>query len=152
MSRLHSTLLALALGAVAAAGLFAAVQTVRLGQRVAATKPAVPARQLASRQAKLVRWSQSLRRERAKRPPELPKLPKFAPVAAPAVSAAPTAAVAAAPAPVKYVRPKPVVKYKRASQPATTTTTSQSPSDDQGETGDDSGQSDDPPSDDGGDG
>ena len=148
MSRLHSTLLALILGTVATAGLFAAVQTVQLGQRASASKPKVAVRELASRQAKLDRWSRSLRREQAKRPPSLPKLPKFAPVAAPAA----VPATSAAP-PVKYVQARPVVKYRRASRPPTTTTTqSQSSSDEEGDSSDDSSQSDDPPGDDGGDG
>jgi cytoskeletal protein RodZ len=118
MSRLHSTLIALVLGSVVVAGLFAAAKTVRLGQNVSAPKRPVAVRELAFRQAKLDRWSRSLRAERAKRPPALPKVPKFAPVpspqaAAPATSAAAPAASQAEPQ-VRYVRPKPVVKYQRA--------------------------------------
>jgi hypothetical protein len=138
MSRLHSTLVALVLGAVAAGGLFAAVQTVRLGQN--ALKPTQAAvRELASRQAKLARWSQSLRDARAKHPPALPKFPKFAPVPAPAAPSA--TPVAAAAAPVRYVRPRPVVKYRRSSTAKTTTTAQSSSSDD----GTGSGSSDDGP-------
>lgn len=148
MSRLHSTFVALVLAAVAAAGLFAAVKTVRLGQRVSAQTPAHATRDLASRQAKLTRWSESLHKQLAKRPPALPKLPTYAPVQAPpATAASPSATrVAAASPPVKYVRPKPVVKYRHASAPTTTTTSTQpSWSDDDGS--DDSGSSDDGTSD-----
>lgn len=127
MSRLHSTLVALVLGAATAAGLFAAVQTVQLGQKVSAPKTvALAPRDLAFRQAKLDRWSKSLRRQRAKRPPALPKLPKFAPVphAAPApAQAAPAAPTAAAP--VRYVRARAVVKYRHGSPPPASTTSSQ---------------------------
>ena len=132
MSRLHSTLVALVLGAAAAAGLFAAVHTVRLGQKVSAPKPAATG-VFASRQAKLARWSRSLRKARAKHPPTLPKLPRFAPVQTPAAPV-----VAAAPQ-VKYVQPPPVVKYRRASRSAktTTTTTNQSSRSDDGGPSDD---------------
>jgi hypothetical protein len=134
MSRLHSTLVALVLGAAAAAGLFAAVHTVRLGQKVSAPKPAAP--EIASRQAKLARWSRSLREARAKHPPTLPKLPRFAPVQT-------AATPVAAPAPqVTYVRPQPVVKYQRASrstQTTTTTATRSSWSDDGGRSDDGTG-------------
>src|SRR6476646_5177412 len=82
MSRLHSTLIALVLGSVAAAGLFAGVKTVRLGQTVSAATHPVAARELALRQAKLDRWSRSLRAQQAKRPPALPRVPKFASVSA----------------------------------------------------------------------
>jgi hypothetical protein len=141
MSRLHSTLVAFILGGAAAAGLFAAVHTVRLGQNVSAAKAApVAARKIAARQAKLDRWSRSLQKARAKRPPALPRLPKFKPVqsppAAPAAAPPPAAAVAAAPQ-VKYVRPT-VVRYRHASSsPKTSTTTSRSSWSDDGGTSDD---------------
>lgn len=139
MSRLHSTLIALVLGSVAAAGLFAGVKTVRLGQKVSTPTHPVAARELASRQAKLDRWSRSLRAQRAKRPPALPKVPKFAPVSSPqaAAPAASTAATASpATAQVRYVRPKPVVEYQRAAgkSPATVTPTQRAWSDDDGTT------------------
>ena len=72
MSRLNSTLIALVLGATAVAGLFAAVRTVRLGQSASApqTVSATP-QKLAARRAKLVHWSRSLERARAKHPPAL---------------------------------------------------------------------------------
>jgi hypothetical protein len=139
MSRLHSTLIALVLGSVAAAGLFAGVKTVRLGQKVSAATHPVAARELALRQAKLDRWSRSLRAQQAKRPPALPRVPKFAPVSA-RQAAAPEAspvAPAASPVtpPVTYVRPKPVVEYQRAAGKSTTaTSTQQSSSDDDGTT------------------
>ena len=127
MSRLHSSLIALVLGSVAAAGLFAGVKTVRLGQKVSAAKHPVAARELASRQAKLDRWSRSLRAQQAKRPPALPKVPKFAPVPSPQPAASPVspaAAVSPVAPQVRYVRPKPVLKYQRAAGKSTTTATS----------------------------
>jgi hypothetical protein len=129
MSRLHSTLVAFILGAAAATGLFAMSRTIRLGQGAAAAQPALIARELASRQAKLAHWSHNLELARAKHPPGLPKIPKFAPV--PAAPAAPAAPVAAAP-PVTYVQPAAVVKYRHASAPHTTTSSSKSSSSDDG--------------------
>jgi hypothetical protein len=129
MSRLHSTVVALVPGAATAAGLFAAVRTVQLGQKVSAPKTvSLAPRDLASRQAKLDRWSKSLRRQRAKRPSALPKLPKYAPVPVPQAASAASPVAQAAPAseaPVRYVRPLAVVKYRRATPPPATTTSSQ---------------------------
>lgn len=107
MSRLHSTLIALVLGSVAVAGVFAGVKTVRLGQKVSVPTHRVSARELAFRQAKLDRWSRSLRAEQAKRPPALPKVPTFAPVSSPPAAASTASQV-------RFVRPKPVVEYQRA--------------------------------------
>ena len=152
MSRLHSTLVALVLSAATAAGLFAAVKTVRLGQKAAAPK-AVPAaaREIASRQAKLDRWSKSLQESRAKRPPALPKLPKYQPVhAQPAAPASAPASPEASAPPVRYVRPT-VVKYRHASTPKTSTGAAGSSGSDDGETSDHGGTSDDGGSTDGGD-
>jgi hypothetical protein len=136
MSRLHSTFVALVLAAATSVGLFAAVHTVQLGQKVAAPRSApVAARDLASRQARLDRWSKSLQRERVKHPPALPKLPKFAPVQAPQAGPASPAATAAATASapqVRYVRPRPVVRYRHASPSAKTSASSQSSSSDDG--------------------
>lgn len=139
MSRLHTTLVALVLGAATAAGLFAAVRTVQLGQKTSAPETApLAARDLASRQAKLDRWSMSLRQQRAKQPPALPKLPKFAPVkTSPPVAAAPAASPAAAAPQVSYVRPT-VVKYRHASASKSMTSSHASRSGDDG-TSDDAG-------------
>ena len=143
MNRIHSTLIALVIGAAATAGLYAAVQTVRLGQKAPA--PSVSPRDLASRQAKLVAWSRSLHATLAKRPPALPKLPHFAPVPTqPAPAPAPAPSVAPTPAPVTYVQAPTVVKYKHATSATTTTTSSWS---DDGSSDDGSGGG----SDDGGD-
>ena len=131
MTRIHSTLIALVIGAAATVGLYAAVHTVRLGQKVPA--PIVSAHDLASRQAKLAAWRHSLDATLAKRPPKLPKLPHFAPVPAPQPPAVSVAT--APPPPVTYVQAPTIVKYKHA--PATTTTPT--------------GSSDDGSSDDGGD-
>jgi len=147
MPRLHSTLVALVLGAATTAGLFAAFQTVRLGQSASVrAKPSpVSARSIAVRQAKLARWSKSLREARAKQPPALPKLPKLAPVQIPQAATAAVAASAPMPAASTvqrtYSRPKPVVTYQRASTPATTTSSQPSWSDDSESSG--SGESDD---------
>lgn len=127
MSRLHSTLIALVLGSVAVAGVFAGVKTVRLGQKVPASTHPVAARELAFRQARLDRWSRTLRAEQAKRPPALPKVPTFAPVSSPQPAAS-------AASQVRFVRPKPAVEYQRAAgqSPAAGTTTQQAWSDDDG--------------------
>ena len=139
MNRIHSTLIAVLIGAAATAGLYAAAHTVRLGQKAPA--PSVSAHDLASRHAKLAAWGRSLDTARAKRPPALPKLPHFAPVRA---AQAPSA-IATTPPPVTYVQAPPVVKYEHA-PPATAPTSS--PSDD--EAGDD-GSGDDGEDDPGGD-
>ena len=134
MNRIHSTLIALVIGAAATAGLYAAVQTVRLGQKAPA--PSMSPRVLASRQAKLVAWSRSLHATLAKRPPALPKLPHFAPVPTqPAPAPAPAPSVAPAPAPVTYVQAPTVVKYKHATAAPTTTTTSSWSDDGSGDDG-----------------
>src|SRR4051812_45063026 len=118
MNRIHSTLIAVLIGAAAAAGLYAAVHTVRLGEKAPASS--VSAHDLASRHAKLAAWGPSLEAARAKRPPALPKLPHFAPVAA--RSAAPPTVATAQPD-VTYVRAPTVVKYEHEPTPATTTPT-----------------------------
>lgn len=135
MSRLHSTLIALLIGAAATAGLYAAVHTVRLGQTAA--KPSVSTRDLAARTAKLVAWRHSLHAALAKRPPKLPKLPHYAPVPAPA----PAAPVATAPPPVTYVQAPTVVRYRHATSSATSKSTSSWSDDSSGDggSGDDGG-------------
>lgn len=144
MSRLHSTLIALLLGAAAVSGAYAATRTVRLGATAATTQVATaPARELAARRAKLLRWSRSLARERAKRPPALPRVPHLPPVQVPV--SAPVVAPAVAPSAVTYAQAPPVVRYKRAASPPPTTTTGSSSLGDDG-----SGQSDDGGGDDGG--
>jgi len=144
MSRIHSTVIALVIGAAATIGMYAAVHTVQLGQKVSA--PTVPAHAVASRQAKLDAWSRSLHAALAKRPPALPKLPHFAPVQAPpAPASAPPVAAAKAQPHVTYVRAPTVVKYKHAvTPPTTTTTTTTTPSwsdDGSGDGSDDGGSS-----------
>jgi uncharacterized membrane protein YgcG len=144
MSRLHSTFVAFVLGAAAATGLFAMSRTLRLGQTAAATPPALIARELAVRRAKLAHWSHNLQEARAKHPPALPKIPVFAPIHIPSAPAAPPAAPAAAATPqVTYVRPKAVVTYRHASAPHTSTGSSKPSSSDDGGSddggGDDSG-------------
>lgn len=108
MNRIHSTLIAFVLGGAVTAGAYAAVHTVRLGQKAVAST--IYTHAVAARQAKLVAWHRSLKAALAKRPPALPKLPHFAPVHAPAT---PVAAAPASP-PVTYVQPPPVVAYKHA--------------------------------------
>lgn len=124
MSRLHSTLIALVLGSVAVAGVFAGVKSVRLGQKLSAPTHSVAARELASRQAKLDRWSRSLRAQRAKRPPALPTLPRFASLPSPQAAEPADPTTSSVVPRVTYVRPKPVVEYERAAaKPSTTTST-----------------------------
>jgi uncharacterized membrane protein YgcG len=135
MSRLHSTLVAFVIGAAAATGLFAMVRTVRLGQTVAVPKPALIAREIAARRAKLARWSRNLERARAKHPPALPEIPPAAPPAAPVAAATPK---------VTSVRPRAVVTYRHASAAHTSTGSSKPSSSDDGRSddgggGDDSG-------------
>ena len=123
MTRIHSTLIALVLGAAAAAGLYAAVNTVRLGQK--ASVPSISRHDLAARQAKLSSWNRSLGAALAKRPPALPKVPHFAPapVPAPVQQAAAPPTVATAQPHVTYVHAPTVVVYKHAPTPTTTTPT-----------------------------
>ena len=144
MNRIHSTLIAIVIGAAAAAGLYAAVNTIHLGQKSAV--PSISARDVAARQAKLTTWRHSLDAALSKRPPALPKLPHFAPVSAPAV--APSSAATAQPR-VTYVRPPEVVRYEHEPPPATTTTATTSWSDDES---DDDGSTDDSGDDAGGEG
>ena len=127
MNRIHSTLIALVVAVAAAVGAYAAVHTVRLGQKAPA--PSVSRHAVAVRQAKLVAWRRSLEAALAKRPPTLPKLPHFAPVPAPA-PAAPN--VVAAPPPVTYVQALPVVHYRHepSTYPATSGSGDDGPSDD----------------------
>ena len=135
MSRIHSTLIALLIGAAATFGLYAAVRTAQLGQKTAA--PSISAHDLAARKAKLTAWRHSLHATLAKRPPKLPKLPHFAPVAA--QPASPPPAVATAQPHVTYVQAPTVVQYKHASTPATTTSTTSWSDDGSGDDGGDSG-------------
>jgi hypothetical protein len=139
MTRIHSTLIALVLGAAAAAGLYAAVHTVRLGQKTPASS--VSRHDLAARQAKLSAWGRSLEVALRKRPPALPKLPHFAPVAPRQLVAPQT--VATAQPPVTYVHAPTVVRYEHAPAPTTTTTatagTDDEPSDDSSDDTGDSG-------------
>jgi hypothetical protein len=135
MSRIHSTLIALVIGAAATTGMYAAVHTVQLGQKAAA--PTIPAHVLAARKAKLAAWRHSLHATLAKRPPKLPKLPHFAPVAAAQPAPPPPPAATAQPR-VTYVQAPTVVQYKHA--PAATTTTSKTSWSDDG-SGDDGGGS-----------
>jgi len=128
MSRIHSTVIALVIGAAATGALFASVRPVQLGQRAPA--PSVFAHELASRQAKLAAWSRSLEATLAKHPPALPKLPHFAPVAA---QAAPRPSVAPAKAPVTYVQAPTIVKYQHTPAPTTTTSTDSWSDDDPGD-------------------
>ena len=111
MNRIHSTLIALVVAGAAAAGTYAAVHTVRLGQKAPA--PPVSRHAVAARQAKLAAWHRSLEAALTKRPPKLPKLPHFAPVPTP-----PPAVVVAQPH-VAYVQAPPVVKYRHTPSPRT---------------------------------
>jgi hypothetical protein len=134
MNRIHSTLIALVVAAATGAGAYAAVHTVRLGQKAQA--PAVSPHAAAVRQAKLVAWHHSLEAALAKRPPKLPKLPHFAPVPSPAPAAPPV--VTASSPPVTYVQAPPVVKYQHA--PSTShTPASGSGDDNSGDGGGDGG-------------
>jgi hypothetical protein len=133
MTRIAATLIAVVIGAAATAGLNAAVHSVRLGQKEPA--PAVSARDLAARQAKLAAWSRSLHATLARRPPALPKLPHFAPVSAPT----PTPPVSAARPPVTYVQAPTIVRYEHSppATPATTTGSGDDGSSDDDGSGDD---------------
>ena len=118
MNRIHSTLMALVIGAAATAGLYAVTKTAQLGQKAAV--PSVSVRGVASRQAKLDTWRRSLDAARAKRPPALPKVPHFTPVPARPASPSPAAAQPR----VTYVQAPPVVKFERGPAPPTTRETS----------------------------
>lgn len=152
MRKAHAFAISSVLALCAVTGAVAAMKTVHLGAAVAAPARAAPS-VVASRRAKLDRWSASLRRARASRPPRLPSVPRFAPVPMPvapvpasvpvvrkaaprpAATPAPAATAAAAPPAVTYVQPPPVIQYQQA--PSTTPGPS-GESDDEGEL-DDSG-------------
>lgn len=142
MARLHTTLLSLLLGVVAVLSLHAGLGTLELG--AAASTPhvaTVPAREIAARRAKLLRWSHALSRERARRPPALPRVPHFKAVHVPV---APPPAPPSEPSRVTYVQSPPVVRVTRTA-PATkpTTTSGSSPAAGEGEHDDGGSGSDD---------
>lgn len=138
MRRMHAIAISLLLGAGVAAGAAASLRTVHLGAAAAATTAAVPEKTIAARRAKLSRWSASLAKARAAKPPALPPVPHYAPVAMPtppavvSTPATPTAAPTAVEQPgsrhskpsgptVTYVQPPPIVQYQQATAPSTTT-------------------------------
>jgi hypothetical protein len=167
MRRTHALAMSLLLGAAVAAGAAASLRTVHLGAAAAATPSAVPDKTVAARRAKLARWSVSLRKARAARPPALPAVPHYAPVAIPApVAEAPSSPTTAPvrtvvvrrtrrPATqtgkaaddqgqVTYVQPPPIVQYQQAPAPApaaTTTTTAGSGEDESSDDGGSGGDS-----------
>ena len=114
MRRAHVFVVSSLIAGCVVTGTVAAMKTVHLG--VAGPKPAtVPSSVLAAQQAKLSRWSVSLRRALKAKPPALPHVPHFDPVVIPAVPRV------LASAPVHAVRPVVVhrtVATPRAKQPA----------------------------------
>jgi hypothetical protein len=79
LKRTHTLLIALALGAAAAVGLFAATRTVDLA---AANEPAqLSDGAVRARTAKLDHLERSLHKALLRRPPKLPKVPEVAPSA-----------------------------------------------------------------------
>jgi hypothetical protein len=73
MKRSHALVLALLLGAAAVAATFSVLTTTSLG---IGAKAAVPAAEIAARNAKLDKAEAAVRRALEKKPPALPKLPK----------------------------------------------------------------------------
>jgi hypothetical protein len=159
MRRTHALAMSLLLGAAVAAGAAASLRTVHLGAAAAATPSAVPDKTVAARRAKLARWSVSLRKARAARPPALPAVPHYAPVAIPAPVAAEPSSPTATPVrtvvvrrtsrpatqtskaaddqgQVTYVQPPPIVQYQQAPAPAATTTTTAWSGEDESSDGD----------------
>lgn len=79
MKRIHTLLIALALGVAAAAGLLAATRTVDLGSAQGPAQLSNGA--IRARTAKLDRLERSLQKALARRPPKLPKVPQVSPSA-----------------------------------------------------------------------
>jgi hypothetical protein len=77
LKRLHTLVIALVLGAAAAAGLLAATRTVDLG--AANATPSSSNAAVAARAAKLDRLERSLHKALERRPPKLPKVPTVSP-------------------------------------------------------------------------
>jgi hypothetical protein len=115
MNRTNAAVIAVMMGCAAVAAFVAASRSVHLGA-AAARANAVPAGQIARRNARLDRIEIALRRALRQRPPKLPRVPTVPPrpvtkpiPATPAAPAAvPIGAPAGAPA-VVYVRPAPIV-------------------------------------------
>jgi hypothetical protein len=77
MKRIHTLVIALVLGAAAAAGLVAATRTVDVG--AAEARPQLSESAIAARTARLDRLERSLEKALARRPPKLPKVPEVSP-------------------------------------------------------------------------
>ena len=103
MHRSNAALIALLLGAAVVVGSVAALRTAEL--KGASAKPAVAARVIARRNARLDRAEIALRKALARRPPRLPRVPHYTSVSAPGPASAP----APAPPVIRYVRPAPIV-------------------------------------------
>jgi hypothetical protein len=104
MHRANAALIALVLGAAVVIGSMAALKTAEL--KSASAKPAVSARVIARRNARLDRAEIALRKALGRKPPKLPAVPHYPAVSSPQVSAA---GPAPAPPVVRYVRPAPIV-------------------------------------------
>lgn len=74
MKRIHTLVIALVLGAAAAAGLVAATRTVDVG--AAEAHPQLSESRIAARTARLDRLERSLQKALARRPPKLPRVPE----------------------------------------------------------------------------
>ncbi len=98
MSRKHSLVISVLLGACVVTGASAALKTTHLGQ---AGKKAdlTPASVIEARRAKLGRYEASLQKALRARTPALPAVPRFAPVSMPVVASAPVAEAAPTTAP-----------------------------------------------------
>jgi hypothetical protein len=99
MSRRHAVVLSLAIGLIAAIGMFAAVRTVALGTHAKAAGDA----QIARRTAALDRYAASLRKALAQSTPALPPLPAGS--ASAATQSQPQVRIV-------YHRPPPIVIHK----------------------------------------
>jgi hypothetical protein len=133
MSRKHSLVISVLLGACVVTGASAALKTTHLGQ---AGKKAdlTPTSVIEARRAKLGLYEASLQKALRAKTPALPAVPRFAPVSMPVVASAPVAATAPTTAPDPTVtspppttttppaapaQPAPVIQYAQPTVPTT---------------------------------
>ena len=131
MSRKHSLVISVLLGACVVTGASAALKTTHLGQ---AGKKAdlTPTSVIEARRAKLDLYEASLQKALRAKTPALPAVPRFAPVSLPVVASAPVAATAPTTAPDPTVtsppptttpaapaQPAPVIQYAQPTVPTT---------------------------------
>lgn len=133
MSRKHSLVISVLLGACVVTGASAALKTTHLGQ-ASQKADLTPTSVIEARQAKLDLYEASLQKALRAKTPALPAVPRFAPVSMPVVASAPVAATAPTTAPDPTVtspppttttppatpaQPAPVIQYAQPTVPTT---------------------------------